>query len=416
MIKKSLVSICLLLSLISFAQEGSSSPYSFYGLGDMRFKGTVENRSMGGLSVFPDSIHMNLQNPAFYPDLKRINFTLGATYATTKLKTNTQEENARRTTLDYLAIGIPMGKFGGGFGLMPYTSVGYKIQTFPNADTPEGKKYTGTGGLNKAFIGGGYQITKSLSLGAEFGYYFGNIETNSIYFIEGVQYGTRELNQSAVGGGGFTAGISYKSKINKKLQVAASATFSPEASLKFANERNIATVQFYTSGQIGVIDDEDIVVADTKIKMPSKLSFGGGIGEPTKWMVGTELTLQQSSDLGNRFNDINDVAFENAYKWSLGGYYVPNYNSFASYWKRITYRGGFKYEKTGLVINDKSIDDAGMTLGLSLPVSGNFSNINLGFEFGKRGTKDAGLVEENYMNFTIGLSLNDRWFVKKKYE
>jgi hypothetical protein len=47
MIKKIIVSACLLLSLVSFAQEGTASPYS-YGIGDVRFKGTVENRSMAG--------------------------------------------------------------------------------------------------------------------------------------------------------------------------------------------------------------------------------------------------------------------------------------------------------------------------------------------------------------------------------
>jgi hypothetical protein len=51
MIKKIVVSACLLLSLVSFAQEGTASPYSYYGIGDIRFKGTVENRSMAGVAV-----------------------------------------------------------------------------------------------------------------------------------------------------------------------------------------------------------------------------------------------------------------------------------------------------------------------------------------------------------------------------
>jgi hypothetical protein len=58
----------LLLSLVSFAQEGTAS-YSYYGIGDVRFKGTVENRSMG-VAVEQDSIHINLQNPASFANLK----------------------------------------------------------------------------------------------------------------------------------------------------------------------------------------------------------------------------------------------------------------------------------------------------------------------------------------------------------
>jgi hypothetical protein len=51
-------------------------------------------------------------------------FALGGTYNTTTLKSDTKSENATRTTLDYLAVGLPFGKIGG-FGLIPYSSVGY---------------------------------------------------------------------------------------------------------------------------------------------------------------------------------------------------------------------------------------------------------------------------------------------------
>jgi hypothetical protein len=79
MIKKIVVSACLLLSLVSFAQEGTASPYSYYGIGDIRFKGTVENQSMGGLRLFSDSIHVSLRNPAAYGRLKLTTYTVGET-------------------------------------------------------------------------------------------------------------------------------------------------------------------------------------------------------------------------------------------------------------------------------------------------------------------------------------------------
>ena len=59
MIKKTLIIVAFLVTITGFSQEATSSPYSFYGIGDIKFKGTVENRSMGGLSVFRDSIHIN---------------------------------------------------------------------------------------------------------------------------------------------------------------------------------------------------------------------------------------------------------------------------------------------------------------------------------------------------------------------
>ena len=59
-----------------------------------------------------------------------------------------------------------------------------------------------------------------------------------------------------------------------------------------------------------------------------------------------------------------------------------------------------------------------MSFGVGLPVGTNrtpFSNANIGLEFGQRGTTNANLVKENFVSFQLSLSLNDRWFAKKKY-
>ena len=64
---------------LGFSQSGTSSPYSFYGVGINTFKGSIDNRSMGGLSLYTDSIHLNLTNPASYSQLRRTNYSLGIT-------------------------------------------------------------------------------------------------------------------------------------------------------------------------------------------------------------------------------------------------------------------------------------------------------------------------------------------------
>lgn len=421
MIKKILIPAFLLLSVISFAQQATSSPYSFYGIGDVKFKGTAENRAMGGLTIFSDSIHLNFQNPASYTSLKLTTFSLGGTYLTTKLTTSSQSENARRTALDYLAVGLPFRKFGLGFGLMPYSSVGYNIESTTLATTTpvlapaEIKKYNGNGGLNKVFAGVGYVITPKLSAGVDISFNFGKIETYSLRFVDGLQFGSREKNLSDVAGLTFTAGLNYKTKINSKLSGFGSLTYSPETNLRSVNTRNIATIQYSASGAEILVDNLDVAVDNTTIKMPSKVALGFGIGQNKKWMLGTEVTFQQSSGMGNRFNDINNVKFENAIKYNIGGYYIPNFTSFSKYYQKIVYRAGLRYENTGLVINDKSINDLGVTAGLGLPIIGIFSNINIGIEYGKRGTTLANLVQENYTNITVGLSLNDKWFQKKRF-
>jgi hypothetical protein len=429
MIKKNIVSICLLLSLVSFAQQGTSSPYSFYGIGDVRFRGTIENRSMAGMGTVPDSIHLNIQNPAMYSNLKLTNFSIGGTFAATKLITNEQNEKAQRTTLDYLAVGLPLKKFGIGFGLIPYSSVGYNIQSSTIDNTIQTiNYYKGNGSLNKVFVGLGFQISKKLSFGVDAQYNFGkittsnialryvNVATNGTPIYEQVQYGSIEANTSSASGINFNTGLSFKSKFNKDISIFSSVTYSPEATLKFNNTWNIGLVQGANGINIlGVGEPTVIDVPNTKIKLPSKFTIGLGIGNTKKWIIGSEVTFQNNSNFGNRFNDITNVSYENATRYTLGGYYIPNYNSFSSYFKRVVYRGGFRYENTGLIIENKSIQDAALTLGLGMPLRGTFSNLNIGFEVGNRGTKASGLVREHYMNFSIGLSLNDKWFQKRKF-
>jgi long-subunit fatty acid transport protein len=417
MIKKIIVSICLLFAIGAMAQQGSASPYSFYGIGDVKFKGTAEAAAMGGIGVFPDSIHLNLQNPASYTSLKLTTLAFGGTYSNSNLRTNTQSEKARRTTLDYIALGIPMGKFGATIGLMPTSYVGYKNQSM--VQNTEIRRSFGKGGVNKAFLGLAYKLTSKLSIGADLGYNFGQIETKDILFLNNIQYGSREINTSNLSGLTVNTGLMYNSKIKKKYDFYGSLVYSPHANLNLTNYRKTALIVYSQDIEQETIvpgsEIEDSNNNDKSIKLPSKLAIGTGFGQDRKWLIGAEITWLQTSSLSNRFNDISKGKFENARRYVIGGYFVPKYNSFNSYFERITYRGGFRYENTGLVINNKSVNDMAVSAGFGLPVGGRLSNVNFGIEVGKKGTKANDLIEDKYINFTLSFSLSDKWFVKSKY-
>lgn len=420
MIKKIIAGVCLIFSAAGFSQENNSSPYSYYGIGDVKFKGTVETRSMGGLGILPDSIHANLQNPASYSSLKYTTYTVGLSTQTRNFKSDSGSDSAKRTTFDYLAVALPFNKLGFAFGLMPYTSVGYRIQ---NQKIIDGinyfRQFSGVGGINRAFAGASYKITPKFSAGVDFQYNFGNIETKSIVGApdEGVQYPTREINKSQYNGVSFNIGATYQTKLNK-LDWVTSATFAPKSKLKSTTYRDIASITFTSSNSEVVVDELETVGFQDNVDMPSVFTVGTGFGEARKWFAGLEFSTQGSNTLGSRFDQVTNADFKASQRISLGGYYIPKYNSFSSYISRITYRAGFKYEKTGLVINNEDINDLSLTLGLGLPLGGNIggSNLNLGFELGRRGTTSANLIQENYVGFMASLSINDRWFIKRKYD
>lgn len=417
MIKKLIVLASILLSLTSWAQDNTASPYSYFGLGEVKFKGTEEAKAMGGISIVADSTQLNLINPAYYSKLRYTTFAVGGTNSFTNFYTNNESDKSQRTSLDYLLVAIPKRKFGVTIGLMPFSTVGFKLKSseINSIDqTLREKKFLGNGNINRVLFGTSYKINSKFSVGFDINYNFGKIKTETVEFVEDpvIQLGSRERNTSIVKGFSSSFGVTYEGKINNKLTLYSSLTFSPESKLYSENTRNIATIVYGSSGNELIDEEQDIDVQNNYIAIPSKLSIGSGIGVKNKWLIATEITLQQTSKLENRFKDELNGDFKNATKIALGGFFIPKYNSFSSYFSRITYRAGLRYENTGLVLKNESINDYGMTFGLGLPVG--LSKINIGFELGKKGTTTQNLIQENYFNLNIGLSLSDLWFRKRE--
>ena len=72
-----------------------------------------------------------------------------------------------------------------------------------------------------------------------------------------------------------------------------------------------------------------------------------------------------------------------------------------------------KNEEKSIILNNLPVNHFSLNLGLGLPLSG-LSKANLGLEFGKIGDDKNSLVE-NYVALRLGLSLNDIWFIKRKF-
>jgi hypothetical protein len=424
--------ILSLLSANSFSQ-GSASPYSFYGIGSLNFNGTTENRAMGRLSILTDSIHMNFRNPASFTgnDLKAFNnegrlvkFTVSVGNTDINFKTDNTSAKSSTTSFDYLGLSIPMGKFGMGFGLMPHSSVGYKLESLDIDDLIK-YKYSGKGGLNKVLLGFAYQFSESLAAGVNFDYNFGNIQNNAVEFLYDVNldpldYHSREANRSDLSGFSYNLGLTFKPMISELIQLHSAFTYAPNYNLNSENNRTFSSIVINSIGEEFPINNIDVNLESlglkkTNLSMPSKTSIGLGIGKLRKWFIGTEYTFVKTSVFKSELINIDNSSYEDASTISFGGFFIPEFSSFNSVLKKFVYRSGIYFEKTGLIINNQSINELGMTFGVGIPVGSLFSNLNFALEVGKRGTTDSNLVEEKFMNLKMSLSLNDRWFVKRKY-
>lgn len=433
MIKKLVLVFVTIFTLQINAQQGTASPYSFYGIGSSKFKGTVENRSMGGLSIYTDSIHVNLRNPASYAghnlklwnnETRPVKFAVGGSHSSVNLKSETSEGTTTTTNFDYLAINVPLGKFGFGVGLMPYTSVGYKLEAV-NVNGDLANRFNGEGGINKAFFGLGYQISNSLSVGVDAQYNFGSIENSVITFRYDnenlpLTNQSKESNRSDFSGLNINFGLTYKAMLIENLEFVSGITYTPKSTLVSKNTRDLSTLLIANTGSEQIVNAVSVNLQasnldEISLTIPAKYSFGVGFGAPRKWFVGAEYASQNTSEFSNPLYDNENNTYEDASTISFGGFFVPQYNSYTNYLKRLVYRAGIRQEKTGLNINGESINEFGMSFGVGIPMSGGVSNANLGLEFGKRGTTNNGLIQENFFNVNISLSLNDRWFEKRKY-
>lgn len=416
------------VNCVVFSQKTTDSPYSYYGIGAFNSIATTEESLMGGVGVYADSTRVNLQNPATLSRLQFTAFSGGLSFGSKRIASEQTKVSGKSTTTDYLYLGFPiLDKLGVAAGILPLSSVGYKLASTTTVDgSTHLNQFEGEGNVNRFFASAGYEVYKGLSLGASFKFDFGRIQMTDWLTVSGVQFQTQEYSLSTLRGTSVEFGLYYRKNLQNKLELATSLVYIPEHRITSKNERSISTLgtvgvtstqgtTSYVTGEIEKQTEDLGALKETKITMPTQIQMGVGIGEKQKWFAGFGYTYSNTERFANPFLSTTHVVYENGYKFSLGGFYIPQHNSISSYWKRVTYRAGIKYERTGIVLNNQSINDFGISFGLSLPVRG-FSNITTGFEYGKIGTVKQGLIRENYFNLKIGFTLNDKWFQKTKYQ
>lgn len=416
---KNLVKIFLLIfTNIALSQSGTNSPYSYTGLGEVNFRGNQINRFMGGLEVYNDSIHANLSNPSSYAKLLLTTYSIGLNYSNNQLTDKNDSKSLISSGLDYIGIAIPTKKFGFGFGIIPFTSVGYKLSQIDDSSSSDIlNRYEGEGGINKVFFSLGLYLLKNLSFGVTINYDFGKLKYQTSKFLDDVYLGTVLINESSISGLDIKLATNYEIPVNSKIDLHMMVSYVPQGSLNSNNKRLLITSPLSDPSNIAEIIEIDLAETGldfTEIQLPSSSIVGFGLGKKSKWFAGAQYIMTNSSNFKNSFNTLPNVSYKDGSQFSIGGFYIPDYSSITSYWKRVVLRMGFRHEVTGIFKNNFGINETGINFGAGLPLPG-YSNVNIGFEYGSRGTKNSNILNEKFWTIRIGFSLNDRWFVKRKY-
>jgi hypothetical protein len=411
MIKRILIIVTFFWLQNSFSQQTTASPYSYFGLGTLKFRGTHDAIAAGGSLMLTDSVQVNVLNPATYSGQLLTSIQVGLSMNYNRFKSFDLKEKAQRASFDYVILAIPATKkLGFTLGVVPETNVGYRIVNDKRETTGVFKRYEGEGGVNKVFFGSGYQINQNFSFGLNVNYLFGTLESETFYSDSNILDATKEFNSSSLSGFSFDFGLNYKKKILKKYNLTSSFVFSPEAKINSRSSSLIATVT--NSSQESIISTLPTTSFNTEFVEPSKMAFGLGLGK-RNWFVGADFTARGTENLVNRVQTATNVSYENSNRVSVGGFFIPNIDSYNNYFSRVTYRAGFRYENTGMLINNEQIKDQALSFGFGFPISNGFSAINISGEWGNRGTTKSGLVLEHYFNVGVGIVFKDKWFKRR---
>lgn len=427
---KYFLSFILLFSISnSFGQTSTESnplsgrendPYSKYGIGEILIGNNTVLRGMGNItSAYESPYTINSDNPASYSFLKLTTYEAGAQASYRSIATDNSTNSSGTATLAYLNIGVPVGKKAGlCFGFRPSSHVYYNLADTGHTALSDStvNNYLGSGGLNYAYVGAAYQF-KGLSLGFNFGYMFGNIATSTVLtsLDTGKVYNSYFVKQTDIGGIYWKVGAMYEKALRKDLTIRVGGTFTLQQDLNVTrNETWYGEYPFY-----------DTIVKDTayysgqsssRLTMPTSYSIGVQLAKTDKWNVGIDYSGTQWTQFRTGFNDTAATSLANTYKISLGGELTPNAQNLRNYWARVTYRFGLYYGTNYVRIQNTELNFYGITFGGSLPFKRSFSHLHASFDIGKLGTKEHGLIQETFVKFTLGLSFNDKWFIKRKYE
>ena len=416
-----LILLFVLSTSFVVSQTNTGSPYSLNELGEINFLGNVSNLSMGGIDSAIDSIEFNINNPSSLAKLKTTNYLIGTFYKSTGISNVNSTDNINTANINYIAVGIPTKRFGFGFGVLPYSSVGFNLQTteeYNTANSINSRLFGAEGNINKAFVSIGFPLLKYLSLGASANYNFGKFNYEKFNLIENVNYGIFSNSSSEISG--FTYNFSSNLSIPLKNDFTLNLVYSfyPDGDLDSYNieslyTSNTSSITLESLGDFVDVDLNSRGIENTKLPVPKKSIFSLGLEKKNSWFLGFQYESKLSSNFENVFLDTQNVSYRDSNSLSIGGYIIPDSSSLISYWKRVVYRIGIKNEKKSIIVNNLPVNHFSLNLGLGLPIAG-LSKANLGLEIGKVGDNDS-LVKENYFALRLGLSLNDVWFIKRKY-
>jgi hypothetical protein len=439
---KAKVSICIvfILLLITNLKAQENSPYSRFGVGNLYSGYPVNLAGYGGLTAASEGPTMlNYANPASYGSLQLTTLSTGVYFNDTYLTSmspsgGTTSQGFQSGSLTNLCLAFPVikGHWGASFGLVPYSTQAYSVAQLDNPSVGYNSynSFQDSGSLYKFYVGNGFQFKldtfNRINIGFNVAYLFGTLsQSDELAFVDTFNaYNSQNAVTKTMGGVVVQGGFQYL----KGFKNGARLVFGVQGSLKTSVPGYTTNVWdrwvFQDIGNNGVKDTiEGVYNQRGSMVLPATIDVGIVYDNPSHFTIGFNWDYtdwSQFSSFGETTDDPN-VSLIPSWRVAIGGQLLPDAKNYQSYFKTIRYSAGFYVEQTDLDINGMPIIQKAFTLGASFPLTHGplftrFSSLNLALEVGQRGTIQNSLLREDYFTLSVGLTLNDLWFQKRKFE
>lgn len=457
----SLTLLVLFLSAFSSVHAQDNSPYTRYGMGDLVPSTNIANRAIGGISAaFADPFSINFSNPASFAAFQSaieanskkvksgravLDIGINVDSRTLREPSNPIKFTASNALFSYVQVGMPLKhNWGMSFGLRPLTRISYKIKNnerlynpIPpfNAIDSASTLYQGNGGSYLASVGTGFSLfsrrrkamEEKLSIGVTGGYLFGTKDYSAKRTLINDTVSYQQANyetKTSFNGLYVNTGLQYQLPVDSAKRIMLTLGASGHWGQQINASQDLLRETFYYDQNLGdtrLDSVSDKTGVKGKINLPASYTVGFVLqkypiaNNTAGWLLGVDFEQQNWDQY--RFYGQKDSVQK---KWELrvGAQFnpVPKRNYFSNVAYRLGFFTGPDYIKVG-----QNLPQFGASFGMGLPLTisrqapNQLTFINLAFEYIKRGNND-NLLKENLFRVSLGFSLSDIWFFKRKYE
>jgi len=395
------ISLILAFSIIENAKADSA--FSALGYGLLQNASSSRSAGMGMVSLaLPDLLCLDLHAPALWEGSATTRFGLQGGITRTYAKDSYGNDLSDLAGVVGVAMTVPIG-YDAFFGvaISPYTKMGYLWESERVAAedwNPTIERRQGRGGLSQAIVGFSLPYKDKLRIGIAGRAIFGKSDQKWELEFPGVESKAASKTVSdRYKGIGATLSGRWLSPSGWSVGYAVNSPVAVEIQQQLLIKAGSATQVDTTK----TLDDKYDLPWDAALGV-SKLY--------NRHIFSVEAAWHGWGSVDNP--DILTHRFTDAYRFSAGWEWSPEYRPFDPVWQALTYRGGMYMQEhyARSAGGNQSRRFAG-TIGLGIPYYKGRSRVDIALEFGLMGSQNNDGVAERFGVLTVGFNHSELWFV-----